>query len=348
MSSPIYEKTRTSTAITSKDINILSERIYIKISRDFKTAKFVIEYRIQSNVDGMQIPLLFFAKDYKDSFLVWVDDKEVNIQDIPKEYISFNDSIYNNFGDYLPKERMINDSDYIRIRFEENEHALYEVNELKYFETDISKGIHTIRVEYNAEAWENMDNWVTEYSFRYSLTPAKYWKSFGTLEVIVEQEGEIKQIVSNLGKPNEQNIQAKNTWSFNKLPAEYLNFSYVPKVNFVANILILIQPFGLTIIVGILTLFLHFQLIKAYRKKKPNKRYSVTLILTSIIAPLLILIFYINSFYLIDAIIGETAGNHHGYEFLAILLYPIVLIVYGIFVWFADVLVKEKLLKQKK
>jgi hypothetical protein len=70
MSSPIRKGTIISSAYTSKDINILSESIYIKIDKDYKTAKFIVEYTIQSDIAGRQIPLLFFAQDYKDSFLV--------------------------------------------------------------------------------------------------------------------------------------------------------------------------------------------------------------------------------------------------------------------------------------
>ncbi len=347
MGSPVYQRTSTSSAITSKDINISSERIYIKIDNEFRTAKFIVEYIIQSDVNGVQIPLLFFAKDYKDNFLVWVDGREVTTQNIPIEYTKIDDSPFDNFSDIFDKENTYDSIDRIVISWDKNENHLYKMKDLKYFETDISKGTHKIRVEYNAEPWEDFHNWVTEYSFHYSLTPAKYWKSFGTLEVILEQEEEMKQIRANIGKPNEQKIQAKNTWSFDKLPAEYLIFSYVPKVNFLANILIFIQPLGLTIILALFIFSFHILLIKVYRKKKPSKKYSITLILTSIIVPFLLLLFYLNSFDLIDAVIGKHAGSYHGYTFLAILTYPILLIIYGLFVWFADSIIKEKLLEDK-
>ncbi len=100
MASPIRRGTMTSTAFTSKDISILSEFIYIKIDKDYKTAKFIVEYTIQSEVTGRQIPLLFYAQDYKDSLFVWVDNQKVTIQDIPKEYTYFDNSPFSGFSRY--------------------------------------------------------------------------------------------------------------------------------------------------------------------------------------------------------------------------------------------------------
>jgi hypothetical protein len=49
------------------------------------------------------------------------------------------------------------------------------------------------------------------------LTPAKFWKSFGTISIIVEQEGQPKPIRTNLGIPIEKEIKSKNTWTFNNI-----------------------------------------------------------------------------------------------------------------------------------
>jgi len=326
MSSPFLYGTKASSAFTSKDINILSESIYIKIDKDYNTAKFIVEYTIQSDVVGKQIPLLFFAKDYKDDFFVWVDNKKVNIKNIPDKYIHFENSPFAGF---------------------KNTVSNYTLNELKYFETDISKGIHKVRVEYIALVSEDNSDWITKYSFRYSLAPAKFWKSFGSLNITLEQEGIVKQLSTNIGVPIEKIFKASNSWSFNKLPDDYLEFSYTPQANTLAKILITIDPFGLAIIAGVILFLLHLFFVNLYRKKFTNKKYSLVVILGSLIIPFLILLAYMYSFGIIDNVIGKDAARHHGYVFFVIVLYPIILPIYWSILWLFDRRQKRKLINEK-
>jgi len=146
MSSPVQERTLTSSAFSSKDINILSEKIDIKIDKEFKTAKFIIEYTIQSDVIGRQIPLLFYAQDYKDSFFVWVDNQRVGIQNIPDKYTHFGNSPFSGFSGVKHGNDNKNESDEVSIYWNKNSGYVYKINDLKYFETDIIKGIHKVRV----------------------------------------------------------------------------------------------------------------------------------------------------------------------------------------------------------
>jgi hypothetical protein len=231
MSSPVWEGTMTSSAFTSKDIDILSEFIHIKIDKDYKTAKFIVEYTIQSDIAGSQIPLLFYAQDYKDSFFVWVDNQRVAIQDIPEKYTHFSNSPFSGFSGIKDYDNLDKERDQVTIYWYKNSGFVYKLKDLKYFETDIAKGIHKVRVEYTANAWRDISGWTKEYSFRYSLTPAKFWKSFGKLNITVEQEGPVRQLSTNIGQPIEKTFKANNSWAFTKLPDEYLEFSYTAKAN---------------------------------------------------------------------------------------------------------------------
>ena len=336
MSSPVWEGTQVSTAFSSKDIRILSERIDIKIDKAFGTAKFIVEYTIQSDVAGKQIPLLFYAQDYKDSFLVWVDDQRIDIQKIPEKYTQMSGSPFSAFSGSFEKGQRANGGDEVTIHWSENSAFVYKVNELKYFETDISKGTHKVRVAYTAIAWVDVWGWVREYSFHYSLTPAKFWKSFGTLNIRVEQEGAVKEFGTNLGSPVEQKIATVNNWAFTKLPAEYFYFSYSPNINIVAKTLIFITPFGLAMIIGILLFIWHLALVRRYRRRFVSKKYSPVVIVGSLMVPFLGILSYIFAYPVIDAIIGDAASRHHGYIFLVIIFYPMLLPIYLIVVWLFD------------
>jgi hypothetical protein len=165
MSSPIWEGTMTSSAFTSKDINILSEFIHIRIDKDYKTAKFIVEYIIQSEVTGRQIPLLFYAQDYNDSFFVWVDNQKVTIQDIPQKYTHFDNSPFSGFSSLKDDDNRENEKDEVTIYWYKNSGFVYKLKDLKYFETDISNGVHKVRVEYTANVWTDISGWIKEYSF---------------------------------------------------------------------------------------------------------------------------------------------------------------------------------------
>lgn len=339
MSSPIEEGTKTSSAFSSKDINILSETIYIKIDKEFKTAKFIVEYTIESDIIGRQIPLLFYAQDYKDSFFVWADSQKVNIQTIPEKYKNIGTSPFRAFSNAFH-----DNSETITIYWYKNLGYNYPFSDVKYFETDLVKGIHKIRVEYTANVWTDVSGWIKEYSFRYSLTPAKFWKSFGSLTIDVEQEGNVKQFITNLGQSKEEKIQTKNSWSFNKLPDEYFELTYIPTTNKLAKAFIFIQPLGFSIAFGVVFFILNLFIISWYRRKFQNKKFSVAVILGSIIIPFLILLSYMYSYDMIDNLIGDEAGRHHGYVFLVIILYPILLPIYWTIMWLIDRRQKQKLL----
>lgn len=335
MASPIRPGTKTSTVFSSKDIDILSESIHIKIAPDFKTAKFTVVYNIQSNSSGKQIPLLFYAQTYNDKFIVLLDDHQVPIQDIPADFIP--STSINGFK---------NNFDKVEITWNKDYQPTYMLQDLKYFETDISKGNHRIKVSYTANVWADVSGWTKKYSFYYSLTPAKFWKSFGTLDISLEQAGNIKQLTTNIGLPEEKRFQQKNNWHFNQLPDEYLEFSYTPNPNKLASILILIEPSGIALLVGLILLVLHLILIVLYRKNYPNKKHSIVVSLGSILVPLLFLLSYIYSFIIIDDIIGADAGKSHGYSaILALMLYPVLLPIYGLFMWLIDKIIKRKISK---
>jgi hypothetical protein len=342
MSSPIWQGTKTSSAITSNDIRILSEKILIKIDKEFKTARFIIEYNIQSDTFGRQIPLLFYAQDFKDSFFVWLDNKKISIQNVPVEHYA--NSPFNSFDKSFKRE---NNEEEITIYWQKNAGYVYKLSDLKYFEADIEKGTHIVRVEYVANVWTDISGWIKEFSFRYSLSPAKYWKSFGNFEIIVEQEGQVRQITSNLGLPIEKEIESVNTWRFSKLPDEYFEISYTPKPNNIARILLIIKPFGFSFIATILLATIHLFFTLGYRRNNIKRKYSLAVIIGSCCVPFLALLSYIFSYNLIDNIIGENAGRHHGYVFLSFFLYPIILIVYWLLFWLIDKYYKRKLINEK-
>lgn len=336
MASPYRDGTKVASAFTSSEIDILKERINVTLNNESATAKYVVEYFIKTDKKGKQIPLLFYASEYKGDFKVWVDGKETSLQKIPDSYTGktfegFSKSYNNNDIDNAE----------VAIKWKEGSSVIHKLSELKYFEVDLEKGEHTIRIEYTANVWENRSKWIKEYSFRYSLSPAKYWKSFGTLEITLDTKGINEELQTNLGKQHSGN-QDSSVWKFDKLPADVFEISYVPKVSSFAYFLISVEPFGIAMIVGFLLLIIHLFLMWRYRRSNPEKRFSWVMIAGSLIIPAIILFYYVYSYEIIDNAIGVHASRYHGYNFLVVLIYPVLMPVYLIIMWLVDSILKKR------
>lgn len=328
MASPIREGTFSSSAFSSRDIDICKEKICLKIDKDFKKAFYRIEYSIETDRNGIQIPLLFIAKDYQGEFKVWVDNQEVKLLEIPSEYRTSVNSPFENFSNHFRQPSQDGESESVIIYWQKNSGNVYNLSELKYFEIDLSKGKHLIRIEYTASVWTDISDWVKEYSFRYSLSPAQNWKSFGALEIILDASNFNSSLTTNLEQYTHGHLDRISVWKFSEIPSDYIEIIYKPEISLLAKTMIAITPFGLTLIFALLIAFIHFLSIKKYRKNKPTKKYSWVVIAGSVTIPFFILLNYIISFDIIDRVIGDEAGNYHGYTFQAIILYPLLLPVY--------------------
>jgi len=338
MGSPIKRGTLSCSAFSSRDIDILKEKINLTIAPDFRSAKYTIQYFIKADSSGTQIPLLFFALDYKDDFKVWIDTREVKVKDLPSDY---------------GNSETTGEGEIAILWFDADagygyDHSLNTHNwiDMKYFETDIAKGEHIIQVEYTAYPWrntenslQNFSNWTHDYSFRYSLSPARYWRSFGSLEIIIDAGG--SEFTTTLGQPAAENGLQKS-WRFSEIPSDFFAVSHKPEMNLLAQLLTFISPVGLTSIFFLLIGGLHYARVKRHRVQFPGQKTFIV-IAGSILNPFLILLFFSLSFYFIDLIIGPDAAGNHGYPYLAILLYPVVFPVYWLVMWLLDRRLKKKL-----
>ncbi len=329
MASPFRDGTKMGSVLSSKDIRILRENIHIKTDRYFRHAKYTVTYTIQADTSGMQTPLLFLAMEYQNHFSVKIDNQPVKLLDFREQLTKGNlDKLLSPFSNYINSSfYFASDRDYRLFSYDSLHKRIRSSDSFKYFELNLSKGIHHITIEYNARVWKDLSSWVTKYSFRYSLSPAKYWKSFGNLEIVLDRSEFKGSISTNLGKPTQGNLENKAVWKFSKLPGEYILIHYNPPMNQWTRFWIWLTPLGITFLFGTLTVVLHFI---AIRKLKAHKRtVSWIMLLGGIILPFFLLFYYPLSYELIDHSIGDDASRYNGYAGLVILLYPIVLIIYG-------------------
>ncbi len=334
MSSPYISGTSTSEAYSSRDIDVISEQIEITL---LKTgyAKFNIVYEIRSDRRGVQIPLIFdtmserYSSD-KEIFKVFVNGQEVKVYSVPSTYenpdaLRWIDSI-DSYLNYPRKE-------------------IPDLIGLKYFEVDIPEGINTIRVEYLAEASHYLGSPVTKYSYSYNLEPARYWRSFGNLYIKVDATEITADIETDLGDTKDFN--GLKEWNFTELPQDTFNLSYIPEISKFASILIAINGAGLALIFTLIFVFLHIYWVLDYRKKNPDKRFSLAVIAGSILVPFIYCVLYMVFPDFIDSVIGDHASRRHGYLFFIFFMYPFFLMFYLLVMWLIDYWKKNRL-KQVK
>lgn len=332
MSSPWINGSKTSEAYSSRNIDIVEELIQIT-AVDFYQAKFVVTYTIKSDRSGKQIPFIFdtMTERYGSNgdFKVWLDDKEIEVSEVP--------STYNN-----PHALQWIDSLDNHLRFSQND--VPDIIGLKYFEADLTVGIHTIRVEYIAEATVHLSSPIKEFSYSYNLKPARYWRSFGSLDIEIDMSVLDVPLEVSLSDSTEVGLIEK--WHFTELPQDDFTIRYTPEVGKFARLMIALTPEGLSFIFLLLFVAIHIYLILKYRKKYIEKRFSPVVIIGSILVPLLFCFIFVFSFDIIDSIIGQYASQRHGYTFFIFFVYPVFMPIYWIFMWMADRVIKKRVVRR--
>ncbi len=346
MASPITRGSIGASPFTSKYVDILEESILIILNKELGGAKYIVEYRINSSLEGVQIPLLFYAFDYKNDFKIWIDGKEVELKPLPVEFQKVDGVLFNNFN-YLYKDTLNNTIDAFTQETLGGDFYV-SLSDLIYFETNIGKGEHLIKVEYNAQEWINGSDWVNEYSLRYALSPAKFWKSYGKLKITLDAKGCKYKISTNLGNPTSGSLDSIAIWNFNKLPADIISIDYNPEISVFAKALIDAGPGGLGLVFFVILIILHVLYIISYRRKSIEKRFSWVMITGSFLVPALAIISFILFYPMIDALIGQHASERHGYYFLIILVYPFVAPVYLLIMWLTDRFYKRYLVRMNE
>lgn len=346
MANPDIEGSKFGSPFVNEHVDILHEDIKVSIDSIFKTARYEIEYHIFALDSGINIPFLFYASEYLGNFQVYVDGVEVLPQSMPEEITNTKDTKFNDFSYFFDIDKHSGRSE-VTIWQDENTGYTIELRNMIFFESDIPKGEHIIRVKYLASQWVDKWDWVNEYSFRYSLSPAKYWKSFGSLTIQIDARAFDQEITTNLKSPNSGNLDSIAIWNFNEMPIETLEIIYNPKISRTAEALIYIAPQGLANILGSILIVLHLIIAFVYKKKWQKGRFSKALIIGSIVVPFVYIVSWYKFYEVIDNAIGSEATREHGYYFLILFLIPFYTVGYWLSMWLIDKFIIRKMIERK-
>lgn len=343
MASPVNEGTFGTRPFISQYVHILHENLHITLHENFQYADFVVEYNISAEKSGMQIPLLFYASSYYENFKVSIDGKEVTLarqEDFWDAYGPEKEKLTNFHYLYNADRKAVAE---IENQFNHGRSDRIYLNDFLYFETDILEGNHTIKVTYTATNWRYNHSRLNEDSFRYALAPAKYWKSFGKLNVTIDATKVNDNIEINLGTPKTGNVNGITSYEFDKLPLEVLQITRIPTLSGFTKFLMNLESFWLAFIFISIIIAFHVWQMFRFRKKYPKRKFSTPAFIGASLIPICFIFLLIITSLWIDASIGEpyASGRKSYGAFFSFLYLPKYIIYYVVFSIVLDFILKR-------
>jgi hypothetical protein len=340
MGKPYTSATEHSVLFSSKKSKVVKESIRIKVfsngdseglEESFYSSKFTISYEIYSE-QAIKLPLLFIGLGSP-----WADTIHVNGKRV-KETTANNklDSMSIKDYDFIKPF----DSNRVQISYAENESTIVDLNNLIYFEADLNQGSNIIQIVYTVNMGSNNYGFVRYHDIQYSLYPSQFWQSFGPIHIDLELPNFMTVSSSSIG--NADSIQGNHHYyNITKIPTEDLKLAIGPKISLLSSILLTLHPFGISLILSLILVFIHFKWIKKFRQKR-LKRFNWYLLIGNFLIPILYYLFFFLSFGLIHLTLGNNSLNRHGYVFLLIITLPAVWLFYSLIMWVVDRHWKDK------
>ena len=305
------------TPIKSKYVEILKENINIIPDNQFNTAIFKVEYKINTLKNGIQIPLLFNFSQFKESYVIRIDNNEVKLQTVPiKKYSWESDSLFHDFNYLFDTNSNIGNDERVGIDWDNynngyisNLGSYDEISVLKYFKGYLTKGSHVINVEYNTKCNVDLSSWIKKYSFNYLLLPAKYRESNDSIEITLNASDCSKSITTNIGNPLKGDVKSIAKWHPSSLPNNSIEIIYIPEINLIGRIIFKLGMEGLGAILLFILFSFHLIAMIFYRKFKSNTGFSFVMLGGSLLVPLILMISLIYSYDIIYMFIGKEASG---------------------------------------
>ncbi len=112
------------------------------------------------------------------------------------------------------------------------------------------------------------------------------------------------------------------------------------------KILTWLQPTGITVLITLFLIALHFYINYKFRVKNAVKRISWIAILGGLIVPYITMFTYFESNEFIEKWYGENANLEHGYYIFRLYYLPFLMVGYLAFMLVLDYIMKRKLIKK--
>jgi hypothetical protein len=344
MANPILSGSSVAEPFLARHVSILGERIVIHPDDAFMSADIRAVYRVLVGMEGADIPFIFLAPGYSDSAQVWINGQAIELLPLPIEIKELfqSDSLvgYEGIFGY--------DASLGRYESQANmDHAYFGNRDMFYFRANLPPGEATLEVRYLATAWQDGSGYVNKYQFKYELLPARYWKSFGSLEVVLEGTHRWKNLSTTLGEYKERGQDWY--WNFKELPQVNIEIEMVPVIPPVAQWIIQADPTTLAYILGMLLSVLELALLVRYRRRHPDARINPWLAYALVWMLPIMAIDYFIAEVVLDSLLGGAMGSAHGYGMVLLVAYMYMLLMpaYLVLSWVIDLVAKKYYLRRE-
>lgn len=297
---------------------VKKENLYIKIDKNKEKSKFsayfadfTAKYIINSD-KKQRISLIFIAQNIIGTHSITINGQKIkNIPLNPDENYPF-----------LQKEVKENTVFYF-VKFKDNQVYFSDyINDLIFFEADLTEGENVININYNANLSIDTSGFLPKYELNYAIYPSQYWNTFPPIEIEMQIPDYLQVRSNNIreGKEKENIIK----WDVKNLSIGTLEWVFTKKTTWLQDLVLLISPVGFMFITIFICFIFHILLIKKLQHFKLN-------LLDFIVSPIIGYTVYFLSYPFIEWVI-DTKGGNHGYFFLFIFTIILAIPIYGLFV----------------
>ncbi len=230
------------------NLTVEHQLIRVKVDEDLYRARFEIDYRIRSDSAAVYVPFLFDAVHTAEDLEVTVNGRPVPLLSVPQDHRSGPAALKTHYPDNIFGTALQ--------RFEDTDNR-DPFSGLHYIKTRLDKGEHIVRLTYTSYPYVVLNRWLKKVEYRFDLSNAKFWHSFGAMEVEVDLEGCDCYAQLNIGDVNVIRDGNIYHWSFNSLPDDQLVIRPVPKVTYLTHSLLSMRPETIGFIVAVVLMGLH-------------------------------------------------------------------------------------------
>lgn len=345
MASPFMPGTQAASALSSQQMEVLYERLSIVTDSAFQKAFVRAEYTIRALRPGRQVPLLFLALEYDTLFKVFLDGQEVPTRSIrdeqptsPGTWEGFSVNQATSGPDSLKPALL-------QVDWGDGFKPAYPYEFFRYFEADFSPGEHNVVAQYQAKVWRDMRGPVVVRSLRYALSPARFWKKFGGLEITLDARASGMPLHTNFGAPHQGRTDSIAIWKFQNIPVDVIQFTLIPPLTPSARFMHSVGADRIALAASITLLLLHIFFLYAYRRKNPTRRWSPVVWAGGLLIPGFVLLSGALAGAFLRGLLGPEAAPEQRYLFLLIVSYPIVTPFYLLLCLWLDRFFKRRLTK---
>ena len=270
--------------------DLLGETVQIKPGYDYSFSTFTIHYSVYIHQSEKKVLLMLFPDFKRTNFKLTFDGKEITVKSDPQKLIH---------GEFSGKfsSIKIGNEQYYSIKGGAYPFQISKTD-IHHYETNVSKGFHTISLTYQNKNELDYKKIVKEYTVYYDLKHALAFDLFNGFDIYID-----KDRISLSDNPSH--------WHISKGQDSGFMLRFTPKLSLLMAGITQINPLLVYFGIFLLLILVH---IKSIKYIKTNNKWGIIEIIGGILLPF-ISAFFLTFFYKIIFLLLGNLGTNNLYDF---------------------------------